>query len=172
MSSPIRRKKLVKPALQLKIVLTLLGTAGLCVLIQTIMLSRSLSAVSGLSLAENDELMLQLPGILVRNLVVTLTILIPLILVIGTLVTFRIAGPVYRFEKFFENLAAGKQAEPCRLRERDELHELCALINAATGSLLLQAQGDAQAPATDLEDAPAIRTSSATREEADAVSES
>ena len=167
-----RRKKLIKPELQLKIVLTLLLTAGLCTLVQTVMLSRSLSAIPGFSSTASDELMVHLPGILIRNLAVTLAILIPLVLTIGTLVTFRIAGPVYRFEKFFENLIAGEQVDPCRLRERDELHELCSLVNEATRPLRAKDPQGSRVPAQDLEAAPAIRPSSPLHEEADPISES
>ena len=176
MTPLMRRKKLIKPALQLKIVLTLLGTAVLCILIQTIMLSRSLSAVPDLSDEAHAELMSHVPGILLGNLALTLSILIPLVLVIGTLVTFRIAGPVYRFEEFLTSLVAGTQSEPCRLRERDELHELCTLINAATAPLLTREGRGDSGPEHDLEAQPALRPSyQATKqatEQADAVNES
>ena len=51
------------------------------------------------------------------------------------LVTFRIAGPIYRFEQYLAGIAEGRQLGPCRIREGDELVELCARINEATAPL-------------------------------------
>lgn len=93
-----------------------------------------LDFTSGLSGTANEELALALPSLLLRTSVLGVIIVGPLVLATGTLLTFRIAGPIYRFERFLSAVAEGRETQPCSLRRGDELRELCELINAATAS--------------------------------------
>ncbi len=127
-----RRNKLIKPALQLKIVLIFFGTASVAVLVQAIMMSRALTNVPELSNAEHSALLTYLPGILMTNLAVSVGVLLPLISLIGITVTHRIVGPVYRFEQYLGQIARGETPGPCTIRDNDELHDLCDAINEAT----------------------------------------
>lgn len=54
---------------------------------------------------------------------------------VGILVTFRIAGPLYRFETHLNQIAAGEDPGECYIRKSDELHSMCAAINAAVATL-------------------------------------
>ena len=65
---------------------------------------------------------------------------------VGILVTFRVAGPVYRFEQHLGSLARGEDPGTCRIRKGDELQDLCASINAAVETLRGQGQGEASPP--------------------------
>ena len=137
-----RRKKLIKPALQLKVIGVFLGTASIAVLVQTILMSRALSTVPELSDAEHSVLLTALPRILTTNLVISLAVLVPLILLIGITVTHRIVGPVYRFECYLGELARGEAKGPCRIRKNDELHDLCAAINEVSERVRPQDEAD------------------------------
>jgi signal transduction histidine kinase len=66
-------------------------------------------------------------------------VLLPTMLVVGILVTHRIAGPVYRFEQYLGALARGENPGPCHIRRGDELQELCQQINAAFETLRARA---------------------------------
>ena len=68
-------------------------------------------------------------------LLVSFGMLLPLTIAVGILVTFRIAGPVYRFEKYLKQVIDGEEVGPCRIRDGDEFQELCELINQATAPL-------------------------------------
>ena len=59
-------------------------------------------------------------------------LLVPASIVIGALVTKRIAGPLHRFEQYLEDVVAGEAKGPCEIRADDELQELCQLINRVT----------------------------------------
>ena len=59
-------------------------------------------------------------------------LLLPATFAVGLLVTHRLIGPIYRFEKYLAQVIAGETREPCRIRKGDELVELCDLINRAT----------------------------------------
>ena len=60
---------------------------------------------------------------------------LPLTFLVGVLTTFRIAGPVYRFEQFLAAVRRGERPSDFHLRKGDELTDLAALINEATGPL-------------------------------------
>lgn len=49
--------------------------------------------------------------------------------------TQRFAGPLRRFELYFERLARGEDPGPCRLRDGDRAQELCVLVNRVTEPL-------------------------------------
>ena len=68
-------------------------------------------------------------------LAVSFGLFLPLTFCIGVLVTFRIAGPVYRFEQYLKQVSRGEQLGPCKIRDGDEFQGLCDLINEATRHL-------------------------------------
>jgi hypothetical protein len=78
--------------------------------------------------------------LLLEVLLFSFAVLLPSVLAIGVLLTFRVAGPIYRFERYLEDVAAGRDTGPCRIREGDQLQELCDRINAALEARPLRAQ--------------------------------
>ena len=126
-----RRKKLIKPALQLKLTFVFFFIGGISLLVQAIMLSRALSQLAGRFPNQELRLLEEVPALVSSNLLVTLAILVPLFLVVGVLLTFRIAGPVYRFEQYLGEVAEGRDPGPCRIRKGDELQDLCTVLNQA-----------------------------------------
>lgn len=68
-------------------------------------------------------------GLVRETLVFGFALSVPLFLVVGIVVTFRIAGPIYRFERYFEALGKNGYTGACRIRQTDELHDLCNAIN-------------------------------------------
>ncbi len=132
----IRTTKLVDSALQFKIVGAFLAVACVAALFQVLLTNNAMMGVVRQSPLMGDQLLAQIPGILVRNLAITLGILIPVTMVVGILVTHRIAGPIFNMERYLRRIAAGKPPETgCRLREGDDLRELCGAINAAIAYL-------------------------------------
>ena len=81
-------------------------------------------------------------------------IFLPLTYAVGILTTFRIAGPLYRFETFLNQVLAGEKPERFRLRKGDELQDFADLLNAVTEPLRLK---DAETRSADrLEAAPSL----------------
>ena len=135
MSQPIRhprRIKLIKPSLQLRLVAIFFGISCLGGLIQALHLGMRLSMLANTLPEGGTYLMAQLPGLPLEIFLVSFFLLLPLTMAVGVLSTFRIAGPVYRFEKFLREVAEGSESQPCRLRNGDQLLELCELLNQAT----------------------------------------
>ncbi len=85
-----------------------------------------------------------LPELPLEILSVSFGMLLPLTIAVGVMVTFRIAGPVYRFEKYLREVHEGTELRPCKLRKGDELEELCAIINIVTEPIRLKNANEAE----------------------------
>ncbi|MFT4538542.1 MAG: hypothetical protein ACI835_000977 [Planctomycetota bacterium] len=126
-----RLTKLAKPKLQRTLVLKFAGIAALGLLLQYLLLSTLLfSELSDIPKA-GAELNGLLQIMLAKVLVVSLGVLIPVLCAVGTLMTFRFAGPIRNFENYFQRVANGEDVGRCSIRAGDELQELCGLINEA-----------------------------------------
>lgn len=138
-----RRIKLIKPNLQLRLVGKFFGLAVLGLLLQFLLLGRLLPPAVAEAQAAGGTAVDAVPGVLLQVLLTSAVILFPILFSLGVLITFRIAGPIYRFERFLESLARGEESQPCRIRSGDEFAELCELLNRATAPLLREAGEDA-----------------------------
>lgn len=127
-----RTKKLINPGLQLRLAGIFAGLTVLCLLLQWLTFSSLLSNAASSMPVGGDYLVDLVPGLLFRSLLVSMAVALPLTLLVGVHVTHRLTGPIYRFESYLREVAAGTQLGPCKIREGDEFSELCAQINAAT----------------------------------------
>jgi len=137
-NSERRRIKLIKPGLQLRLTGIFLGLSGLGFLLQSLHVGLRLSEVAGNLPHDGTYLVSMLPELPIEILLFSFGMLMPLTVAIGVLVTFRIAGPIYRFEQFLKAVHSGTQIGPCKLRKGDELQDLCELINQVTEPLRRQ----------------------------------
>lgn len=64
-----------------------------------------------------------------------LIFLSPLVILIGLVLSNRIAGPIYRIHKFVKKVHAGDYSEKITLREKDELQDLAAAMNSFVAKL-------------------------------------
>jgi hypothetical protein len=131
----IRKKKLINPGLQLRLVAIFLCAAALAVQAEAILITYMLTRLAERMPTDGSLLLAALPEFVRTNLLLTFAVLAPLTLVFGIVATYRIAGPLYRFEQFLRNVREGKQIEPCSLRKGDELQEICDLLNDVTRPL-------------------------------------
>lgn len=131
-----RRIKLIKPRLQLKLIAVFIGVSTLGFLMQTLIIwLRLAEAANLLPESAGNALMAMLPKLPLEVLLVSFGIVLPFTFAIGVLATFRVAGPIYRFEQYLKEVINGTQVGPCKLRQGDELQQLCDLINEATEPL-------------------------------------
>ena len=127
-----RRIKLVRPGLQLRLILVFGGMTALSLTVQYILFTSILANAA--TTLPNDGLVLleQVSDLLIAGFAASFGILLPLVFMIGVLATHRFAGPVHRMETFLKAVFEGREAQECKLRKGDELGELCNLINQAT----------------------------------------
>jgi hypothetical protein len=130
-----RRIKLIRPKLQMKLTLSFVGLTLLALMLQFMVFLRTMTSLAVSLPSDHDVLMDAIPEVLMQSLLLTFCVVVPLIFLVGVLLTFRIAGPVYRFETYFKQLLRGENPGECRLRKGDELNDLCGLINEATQPL-------------------------------------
>jgi hypothetical protein len=127
-----RRIKLIKPWLQLKLLGVFVGLSALGFLLQSLHVGLRLSELASTLPEGGSYLMAVMPELPLEILLVSFGMLLPLTIAVGILVTFRIAGPVYRFEKYLKAVMRGEETGPCRIRKGDEFQELCELLNQVT----------------------------------------
>jgi len=126
-----RRIKLIKPRLQIRLVGTFMGISALSFLLQGLLLAQSLARLATSMPTGGHYVLESMAEMLFHVLLLSFGVFMPLTFAIGVLVTFRIAGPIYRFEQYLGQVARGEAVGPCRIRSSDDLHELCAIINQA-----------------------------------------
>jgi hypothetical protein len=162
-----RKKKLINSTLQLKLVGSFLAVACLASLFQVLILNNSMMGIVSRNSGAGDELLASLPGIMARNVLLTLGVLAPLMFTVGVLITHRVAGPAYRMETYLRQIAReGRVASRCRIRKGDELRGLCDALNDALAALTGPLIESAEAPASEL-DEPASLAREATHEHAE-----
>ena len=127
-----RSIRLINPRLQHRMVGAFVGLAVLAMLLQFLFLGARLTHVASTIPDGGAELATEVPLVLVKVLLVSLIALIPIIYAFGVRITFKLAGPIYRFESFLRAVSEGTQVEECRIRRKDQLHDLCRQINEAT----------------------------------------
>jgi methyl-accepting chemotaxis protein len=75
-----------------------------------------------------------LPAVLYTNLI-TLSLITLATIVVTFIISHRLFGPLYRFEKDLEEIGKGNLVKKVRLRNKDELTDFVACINNMTNSL-------------------------------------
>ena len=130
-----RKIKLIQPKLQMKLILTFLGTSALALTLQFLLFTSSLTDLASSLPVDGSLLLERVPESVQMNFLVSFGLLLPLTWFAGVLCTFRVAGPLYRFEVFLKQIIAGEKPGACRIRKGDELQEFCDLLNRATASV-------------------------------------
>mgnify|MGYP005703992283 CR=1 FL=1 len=74
-------------------------------------------------------------GLLIKVVLTSFVMFLPLVYAVGILTTFRFAGPIYRFEMFLGQVRRGENPADCRLRKGDHLKDFCELLNDVTRPL-------------------------------------
>jgi len=126
-----RRKKLIQPRLQIRLILAFLGVALLALMLQFILFASTIATLAADLPQEGEILIERIPGYTVAVLLISIGVLLPLTFFVGILTTFRVAGPLYRFEQHLKSIARGEDPGVCRIRNGDELQDFCRTFNAA-----------------------------------------
>jgi len=130
-----RRRKLIKPGLQLRLSARFLGLAVLMLGLQYVLLTALLQRVATGLPSDHALLLGASPGLALQLVGWSAAVFLPLTLLVGVVGSFRIAGPLFRFDAFLRSVHAGDAPEDIRLRKGDELKDLAALLNDATRPL-------------------------------------
>lgn len=142
-----RRRKLIKPRIQLRLGGIFAGLTVICLLIQWLLFSSLLVNEASQMPVGGDYLLDLIPALLTRSILFSALIALPVTLLAGVRATFSITGPIHRFESYLRGVIDGTQLGPCKIREGDSLDELCELINRATEPVRRRQVGEQSQPA-------------------------
>jgi len=133
---PHRRKKnLILPALQMKMTVVFMASSACLLALMGYLCTWFLTSKAFASPSEAARIQDQVFPILINAFAISMALLVPVMLVVGILATFMVAGPIYHFEQFLRATLRGENPRDCRLRQGDELSGLCELLNDATRHL-------------------------------------
>src|SRR5262245_25529165 len=107
-----RRKKWVKPDLQLKIMLMTLSVATIVLAINFQLILLGLSRVHGHPAPTIDGTLDLIRSSLLKEFLIACGLVVPLCVWVGAVYAFKFCGPIYRFRLFFQELAAGRWDPP------------------------------------------------------------
>lgn len=128
-----RRKKFLYPEVQIRVVLISLGVASLVLMINFLLTMSTLSKISveaarGLP---GNILVEEFHTSIVRMFLISVGFCFPVAAIFGVFFSFRFAGPLYNFRKYFGELKSGRWGNICHLRTGDDLQDLATVINEA-----------------------------------------
>ncbi len=130
-----RTQKLIDSRFQLRMTMWFVGVTATVMTLQYFVLAERMSAI-GLDLPNDSQVFFgSLTGELLKAFLATLGIALSVTMVTGILLTHRIAGPAYRFDKFLNAVMRGEHPDECRIRKNDELQDLCTLLNRVTAEM-------------------------------------
>lgn len=145
-----RRKKLIRPGLQLRMSGIFVGLVLLMLGLQFALLTAELHHVANAMPSDGAILLKETNGLVLKVVLVSAAVFLPLTLLVGILSTFRVAGPLHRFSMFLADVRDGKGPDDFRLRSGDELHDIAELLNDATRAVRqAQAKVDAESAGAD-----------------------
>ncbi len=136
MADPQRRRRtLIQPRLQLWLTGAFVGLSALALLLQFALFTNAVHGIA-LELPSDGEIMMEaFSGDMLVVLAVSGLVFLPLTFLIGVLLTFRIAGPLCRIERFLLAVAEGESVPDVQLRRKDRLASLADAVNLATARL-------------------------------------
>ncbi len=152
-----RRVKLIDKPLQLQMIAAFLAVGVLAGLFQLTVMGNSMLTLSNSIGIRAESMMDFAPLYLARTLVITLLLVVPATVGLGVRVTHHVAGPAYRMRMYLEEVArTGAPERPCKVRDKDELQDVCALLNDAIDALVALPAVDKVEGGSQLEGAPSL----------------
>jgi len=125
-----RKRKFVRRDVQLRVIFVALLVASVVLLLQfqlTLLSFGNTWELATHPIVAMDELRMTL----VTRFLVCVGLSIPVSIAIAVVYSFRFAGPIYRFKKYFVEMKDGRWDIPCSLRKGDDLQDVCQSINEA-----------------------------------------
>lgn len=146
-----RRRRLVDKPLQYHMIGSFAAVGALAALAQVALIVLSTQAFAD-SLDGGEHALVYLNWTdLFTTVLVTLAILVPVTLAYGIFVTHRIAGPAYRMRNYLMDVAAnGVTGRVCKVRDGDEMQDMCGRINLAIEALARGPEEGKASPDPDL----------------------
>lgn len=131
-----KTKRFVRADVQLRVVCIAIAVAAVVLLVNFQLCLTTINEVVS-RLHEGTKLALvaeELRHAAIMSAFISIGLAIPMAAAVGVLYSFKFAGPLCRFKRFFSELKTGRWDVSCKLRQGDDLQDLCEELNAALGS--------------------------------------
>lgn len=148
-----RSRKLIRPDIQVLGILFSLGLALVTLVVQSVTMTFVFHRVASKATEDGPAILQELPTALGWSALATFVVLGPVILGLTLHATHRYAGPIYRIEQYLKGILAGERPGPLRLRERDRLQDVAALLAEAMAKVSESSAEDS--PAAEAPETPA-----------------
>lgn len=140
-----RKKKLINRSLQLKMIGVFTAIGCTCALFQVVLLNFGLLELARESGGNGVDILKAARGLMFENMLWTFGALIPLMTCVGLVITHRVAGPAYRMTEHCKAIAAGGEVRPCKVRDDDELQDLCEALNGVIAKIPVESTDEESA---------------------------
>lgn len=132
-----RRQYIVAPGFQLRYVGLILMLVFLTALVCCYFVYYTIMLVLGDKLANvyPQGRLVSIVNMVNLRILLSMVVLVPIVFILGILASHKIAGPIYRIEKFLGAMSTGMLAEKLTLRKKDELVSLADGINRVSESV-------------------------------------
>jgi len=124
-----RRRQLIKPGSQLRIVAYAVLVALVALLLNLSLLVFGIESSFSAAASVDTQIQDSIRSAVLKYSLFSAGLVVPLATCLGIVISFQIFGPIYRFERFITLVAGGDLSEDCRLRRGDDLGDLEHLIN-------------------------------------------
>jgi hypothetical protein len=125
----VRKRKWIRPDIQLKVVLRTMFVAilGLLINFQLSLIGYWLLVQQGPA----SDPVGRIPGMLLKYFLISLGIAVPLSITVAVIFSFKFCGPIFRLSRYLGDLVEGSWDRRCGLRAGDDLQDLKDTLNAA-----------------------------------------
>ena len=126
---------MINPALQLRLVGAFASITALALVVETMLLGLLVARLADRLPSGGNVIRSEIPTLIIQALLASAVLVLPALILIGTRVTFRVAGPLYRMETHLNSITRGEKVGQCTIRKGDYLHPFCATLNKALNAI-------------------------------------
>lgn len=132
-----RRKKLIQPFPQLRLMGTLAVAVACGCVLQALLTSHELGMLASDAPDKAVDLG-RIRSMIWTSAAAAMIVTVPAGILVMLRSTHRTFGPLYRFKRFLVAVSEEGQVDPCFLRDKDDLKDVCELLNRATEPARIQ----------------------------------
>jgi len=125
----------VRPDVQIRIILLTLSVATIVLAINFQLDLLALASLERNPATTVDGVLDQTRSAILRQLLVSVALAVPLAIWVGAIHAFKFCGPIFAFRRYFKGLIEGRWDQPCTLRAGDDLQDVKESINASLDAI-------------------------------------
>ena len=130
-----RRKKMIRPDLQWKVILGILGVSLIVTLVNAHIPLLGLWKFKDLQGQGNQALVEHMETIIITCFAISLFLTLSLATWLGTALSFRFCGPIFAMKRYLLGLRDGTWGHECHLRENDDLQDFKDALNEGVAAM-------------------------------------